>query len=122
MNLLNAGSSKLSAASSIWFPCKKICPPLDLWNSMRASFAKKQCLRELIGSAAHIIANCYDQNDENIDAVLDEAEKVIFQISNKRSLKILCSLIFGSKKHLSIFLSSKAIAKELPVFLPAIKN
>ena len=42
---------------------------------------QKSVLRELIGSAANIISNCYDQNDQNIDAVLDEAEKVIFQLS-----------------------------------------
>ena len=29
---------------------------------------QKAVLRELIGSAAHIISNCYDQNDQNIDA------------------------------------------------------
>jgi replicative DNA helicase len=65
---------------------------------------QKAVLRELIGSAAHIISNCYDQNDENIDAVLDEAEKVIFQISNKRSTQSFVQLNIWLKKtfkHLS---------------------
>jgi replicative DNA helicase len=65
---------------------------------------QKAVLRELIGSAAHIISNCYDQNDQNIDAVLDEAEKVIFQISNKRSTQSFVQLNIWLKKtfkHLS---------------------
>jgi replicative DNA helicase len=64
----------------------------------------KAMLRELIGSAAHIIANCYDQNEQTIDAVLDEAEKVIFQISNKRSTQSFVQLNIWLKKtfkHLS---------------------
>jgi len=65
---------------------------------------QKAVLRELIGSAAHIISNCYDQNDQNIDAVLDEAEKVIFQISSKRSTQSFVQLNIWLKKtfkHLS---------------------
>lgn len=64
----------------------------------------KAMLRELIGSAAHIIANCYDQNEQSIDTVLDEAEKVIFQISNKRSTQSFVQLNIWLKKtfkHLS---------------------
>lgn len=65
---------------------------------------QKAMLRELIGSAAHIIANCYEQNEEGIDSVLDEAEKVIFQISNKRSTQSFVQLNIWLKKtfkHLS---------------------
>ncbi len=42
----------------------------------------KSILRELIHSAAGIITSCYDQNIEQIDAVLDSAEQKIYQISN----------------------------------------
>ena len=45
---------------------------------------EKAILRSLITSAASIIANCYTQDDVSIDAVLDEAEQVIFNISDKR--------------------------------------
>jgi len=45
---------------------------------------EKAILRELINSAANIITTCYQQNEENIAFVLDNAEKKIFQISNKR--------------------------------------
>lgn len=64
----------------------------------------KAMLRELINSAAGIITNCYGQNDENIDSVLDEAEKVIFQISSKRSTQSFVQLNIWLKKtfkHLS---------------------
>jgi replicative DNA helicase len=43
----------------------------------------KAILRELIDSAAQIISSCYDQNLEEIDVVLDDSEKRIYQISNK---------------------------------------
>lgn len=43
----------------------------------------KSILRELIGSAASIISSCYDQSLDQIDGVLDDAEKKIFQISHK---------------------------------------
>ncbi len=64
----------------------------------------KAMLRELITSAAGIITNCYEQNEENIDTVLDEAEKVIFQISGKRSTQSFVQLNIWLKKtfkHLS---------------------
>lgn len=43
----------------------------------------KAVLRDLIQSASDIITTCYDQNVEEIDDVLDAAEKKIFQISSK---------------------------------------
>jgi len=46
---------------------------------------EKSVLRQLISSAATIITNCYTQDQDSIDAVLDDAEKIIFNISNKRS-------------------------------------
>ncbi|HBL98733.1 TPA: replicative DNA helicase [Candidatus Dependentiae bacterium] len=46
---------------------------------------EKAVLRELIGSATSIITQCYGQDDREIDAVLDEAEKTIFAISGKRT-------------------------------------
>jgi len=65
---------------------------------------EKAVLRELISSAADIISNCYRQNDEEISAVLDEAEKIIFNISNQRSDQNFVQLNIWLKKtfkHLS---------------------
>lgn len=65
---------------------------------------EKSVLRQLISSAATIITNCYTQDDSNIDTVLDDAEKVIFNISNKRSNNNFVQLDIWLKKtfqHLS---------------------
>lgn len=65
---------------------------------------EKSVLRQLIGSAATIISNCYSQDESSIDAVLDDAEKIIFNISNKRSSNNFIQLDIWLKKtfqHLS---------------------
>ncbi len=46
---------------------------------------EKSILRQLITSATSIITSCYAQDTREIDSVLDEAERTIFAISNKRS-------------------------------------
>lgn len=65
---------------------------------------EKSVLRQLISSAATIISNCYTQDENSIDSVLDDAEKVIFNISNKRSSNNFIQLDIWLKKtfqHLS---------------------
>jgi replicative DNA helicase len=65
---------------------------------------EKSILRELISSATGIISNCYAQDQQEIDAVLDEAEKTIFNITNKRSADGFVQLNIWLKKtfaHLS---------------------
>jgi len=65
---------------------------------------QKSILRSLINSAAHIISNCYSQDDVSIDAVLDEAEKTIFQIADKRTAQSFVQIDIWLKKtfqHLS---------------------
>lgn len=65
---------------------------------------EKAVLRDLITSATAIISNCYAQNDREIEAVLDEAEKTIFQISQKRAQNNFVQLNIWLKKtfqHLS---------------------
>lgn len=65
---------------------------------------EKSVLRQLITSAATIITNCYTQDDNSIDAVLDDAEKIIFNIAHKRSHNNFVQLDIWLKKtfqHLS---------------------
>lgn len=65
---------------------------------------EKSVLRQLISSAATIITNCYTQDQSSIDAVLDDAEKTIFNIANKRSSNSFVQLDIWLKKtfqHLS---------------------
>jgi len=59
-------------------------PALGLVEQHGRIIKEKAVLRTLIESAADIISKCYDQNEESIEAVLDRAEKTIFEISNKR--------------------------------------
>lgn len=65
---------------------------------------EKSVLRSLINSATEIISNCYSQNEPTIDMVLDQAEKTIFQISDKRVSQNFVQLNIWLKKtfqHLS---------------------
>jgi replicative DNA helicase len=65
---------------------------------------EKSILRSLIGSATDIINNCYKQQEEEIDAVIDHAEKIIFEVANKRTAKTFIQLDIWLKKtfkHLS---------------------
>lgn len=79
-------------------------PSIGLLEQHAALIKEKSTLRDLIGSAAHIITNCYSQDEKGIDAVLDDAEKTIFQISNKRATQSFVQLDIWLKKtfqHLS---------------------
>jgi len=65
---------------------------------------EKATLRELIGSATEIIRSCYQQQDSQIDQVVDHAEKVIFEVSGRRTSKSFQQLDIWLKqtfKHLS---------------------
>jgi replicative DNA helicase len=73
-------------------------PSLGLVEQHARIVKEKAILRELITSASGIITNCYDQNDENIAAVLDDAEKTIFQIANKRANQSFVQLNIWLKK------------------------
>lgn len=79
-------------------------PSLGLVSQHAQIIKEKALLRELIESATGIITNCYSQNEKNISSVLDEAEKTIFQISNKRTSHSFVQLNIWLKKtfqHLS---------------------
>ena len=79
-------------------------PSVGLIEQHARIIKEKSVLRQLINSAATIITNCYTQDDSNIDAVLDDAEKTIFNISNKRSNNNFIQLDIWLKKtfqHLS---------------------
>lgn len=65
---------------------------------------EKSVLRDLISSAAQIISTCFSQTEKTIDSVLDEAEKTVFDITNKRTSSHFVQLDIWLKKtfqHLS---------------------
>jgi len=79
-------------------------PSLGLVEQHAKIIKEKAVLRELIDSATDIITNCYSQDEKNIASVLDEAEKTIFQIANKRTNQSFVQLNIWLKKtfqHLS---------------------
>lgn len=79
-------------------------PSVGLVTQHAQIVKEKAVLRELINSATGIITNCYEQNEKNIDTVLDDAEKTIFQISHKRTSQSFVQLNIWLKKtfqHLS---------------------
>lgn len=87
-------------------------PALGLIEHHAKIVKEKSVLRELINSATTIISQCYQQNDAGIETVLDEAEKTIFQISQKRTVQHFVQLNIWLKKtfqHLSEIKSHRGI-------------
>ncbi len=79
-------------------------PAIGLVKQHSAIVKEKAILRDLIDSASEIIERCYTQNDEGIEAVIDHAEKKIFQIADKRTPQNFVQLDIWLKKtfqHLS---------------------
>lgn len=79
-------------------------PVVGLIEQHARIIREKAVLRELISSATQIITNCYGQNDKEIEAVLDEAERTIFNISQKKMQQSFVQLNIWLKKtfqHLS---------------------
>lgn len=69
----------------------------------------KATLRNLISSSVEIITSCYNQNDVELDQVIDEVEKKIFQIIHNRTQQNFVQLNIWLKKtfqHLSSIKSS----------------
>lgn len=69
----------------------------------------KAVLRNLISSSVDIITSCYNQNDEDLNMVIDEAEKKIFQMIHNRTKQNFVQLNIWLKKtfqHLSSIKSS----------------
>ncbi len=73
-------------------------PVIGLIEQHARIVKEKAVLRQLIGSASTIIATCYDQNEQGIDSVLDKAEKVIFDIANKRTRQTFVQLDIWLRK------------------------
>lgn len=88
-------------------------PALGLLEQHATMIKEKSVLRELIRSAAGIINECYTQNDQGIDAVLDNAEKTIFQIANKRADQSFVQINIWLKKTFQHLSSIKSHAKGL---------
>lgn len=73
-------------------------PAVGLVEQHARIIKEKAVLRELIHSATSIVANCYLQDDARIESVLDEAEQLIFQISDKRTRQSFTQLTIWLKQ------------------------
>lgn len=73
-------------------------PAIGLIEQHAQIIKEKAVLRELITCATEIATNCYSQQDSTIDAVLDDAERVIFNIANKRASHSFVQLNIWLKK------------------------
>ena len=85
-------------------------PVIGLAEQHAKIIKEKAILRDLISSATEIITSCFSQEDKEIESILDEAEQVIFQISNKKSSNNFVQLDIWLKKtfqHLSEIKSNK---------------
>ena len=77
---------------------------LGLVNQHSLIIKEKSVLRDLIHVSSHIINMCYQQGDRQLNTIIDDAEKLIFQISNKRIDKSFVQINIWLKKtfqHLS---------------------
>lgn len=86
-------------------------PALGLLEQHARLIKEKSTLRELINSATTIIANCYAQDERGIEAVVDEAEKTIFNIAAKRSAHSFIQLNIWLKKTFQSLSEIKGHAK-----------
>ncbi|MCB9493566.1 MAG: replicative DNA helicase [Epsilonproteobacteria bacterium] len=73
-------------------------PALGLIAQHAAIVKDKSTLRELISTASEIIQHCYEQKVDEIDEVLDFAEKKVFQISNNLTIPTFVKLDAVLKK------------------------
>jgi replicative DNA helicase len=73
-------------------------PSVGMIETHSRIIKEKSILRELIHSATNIITNCYAQNNEEIESVLDSAEKIIFNIAHKRANQNFVQLNIWLKK------------------------
>jgi len=79
-------------------------PALGLIAQHAQIVKEKAVLRDLINSATDIMRNCYQQDNAGIDMVLDDAEKIIFDIAHKRTRNSFAQLDIWLKRtfqHLS---------------------
>lgn len=59
---------------------------------------EKSVLRQIITAGFSIISECYNQNESSIAGVIDYAEKMLFDISNKRTKQSFLQLDLWLKK------------------------
>jgi replicative DNA helicase len=108
-------AGKLDAVGGIAFlvQLQEDIPVIGLLEQHARIVKEKSVLRQLIASASHIITNCYAQDERRLDEVLDDAEKTILQISEKRTVSAFVQLPIWLKKTFHHLYTVKGIAGEV---------
>lgn len=84
-------------------------PAVGLIEQHAKIVKEKSTLRVLINSSVNIITDCYNQIDKDVDSIIDDAEKRIFQVSNRSANQNFVQLNIWLRKtfqHLSSIKSS----------------
>lgn len=111
--LNKAGSLDSVGGISYLMSLQEDIPAMGMIEQHAAIVKEKAILRELIESATGIIHNCYSQDQKNIEAVLDQAEKTIFEISNKKTSQSFVQLDIWLRKTFQHLSDIKGNAKGL---------
>jgi len=84
-------------------------PAMGLIEQHGQIVKNKSTLRSLINSSVSIITDCYNQSEKEIEAIIDEAERKIFDVSSRTASKDFVQLDIWLRKtfqHLSSIKSS----------------
>ena len=86
-------------------------PAVGLIEQHAQIVKSKSTLRTLINSSVGIITNCYNQSDKDIETIIDEAERTIFEVSSRTSNKDFVQLDIWLRKTFQHLSSIKSSAK-----------
>lgn len=97
-------------------------PALGMLEQHAQIIRAKAVLRNLISSSVDIITSCYNQNEIELDAVIDEAEKKIFQIIHNRTKQNFVQLNIWLKRTFQHLSSIKSSSKGVTGIASQFKN
>lgn len=97
-------------------------PALGMLEQHAQIIRAKSVLRNLISSSVDIITSCYHQNETELDVVIDEAEKKIFQIIHNRTKQNFVQLNIWLKRTFQHLSSIKSSSKGVTGIASQFKN
>lgn len=86
-------------------------PSVGLIEQHAQIVKNKSTLRSLINSSVSIITDCYNQHDKDIELIIDEAERRIFDVSSKTMQKDFVQLDIWLRKTFQHLASIKSSSK-----------
>lgn len=86
-------------------------PAVGLIEQHAEIVKSKATLRSLINSSVGIITDCYNQSDKDIESIIDDAERKIFEVSSRTSNKDFVQLDIWLRKTFQHLSSIKSTSK-----------